>query len=160
MLKALQRQTLTILVVAATVALSSPTAAQDRPLPTGSICLAPVPEPTRGEKSQANPTGGNPKPDYTVQVDDGDIVRIPVQADVHNTGTLLKGLSLESRHLVARRNKGTVIESFYFRFPEGEPSQCLFMKALYLTWHVWPVERAPWCKCKKPDNNGMHQTKR
>jgi hypothetical protein len=114
----------------------------------GSICLAGVPEPTAGDKGLGNPAGGYPEPDYSVQVDRGDIVRMPRPGKGDKPSTLLEGLSLDSRHLITIRLKGKAIESFYYRFPGGEPYQCLFLNELYLTWQIWPVKRTHWCKCK------------
>jgi hypothetical protein len=114
---------------------------------SGSICLAGIPEPTPGDKGLGDPAGGNPEPDYSVQVDRGDIVRMPRLGKGDKPSSLLEGLSLDSRHLIAIRHKGKAIQSFYYRFPEGEAHQCLFLNELYLTWQIWPVKRTPWCKC-------------
>ena len=36
--------------------------------PGGSVCVAPVAEPSKATKSLANPSGGNPSPNYSVQI--------------------------------------------------------------------------------------------
>ncbi len=116
--------------------------------PNGTICVARVSEPTSGEKSLANATGSNPEPDYSVQVDRGELVGVPRSAKGDKRGVLMEGLDVGSRHLIVIRHKGRVVESFYFRYPNDEPKQCLFLNELYLTWQMWPMEKAPWCKCQ------------
>lgn len=125
---------------------------------SGSLCLAPIAAPTAGTKSLHNPTGGNPVPDYTVQLDD----RPPVQLDVFTTppaastaewiwqypqGQLLRDVSLTARHTIVIRHGGRPIESFRFELDADAPDQCIFLNDFYLTWQLWPRRRAPWCKC-------------
>lgn len=124
----------------------------------GTICLAPVAAPNDADKSLGNPTGGNPVPDYAVQLDD----RRPVQLGVftqpppkstakwiwsHPTGILLSDVSVDARHTIVLRRSGKPIESFRFRLASTEPDQCLFLNEFYLTWQMWPRAKAPWCKC-------------
>ena len=147
-----------LLVLTGAPSLPQATGADELRSSGGSIFVAGVPEPTPGDKGLGNPAGGIPEPYYSVQVDRGDIVRMPRPGKGDKPSTLLEGLSLDSRHLIAIRHKGTPIESFYYRFPEGEPHQCLFLNELYLTWQIWPVKRTPWCKCnREPDNNQMQR---
>jgi hypothetical protein len=115
---------------------------------TGSLCLGLSVEPAEGQKSQANPSGGNPEPDHSIQLDGDKAVRVPRPARGDTSGVLIKGLSLEARHLVAVRTRGRVTHSFYFRFPPGQPRQCLFLEPLYLTWRLQGAERGPSCTCR------------
>ena len=116
---------------------------------TGRLCLASVPEPTDEMKSLSNPTGGNPKVTYSVQVDQ----RVPVglsHEDVH----WIENLRFGERHSVLIRADGERLESFFFRFDtvhfrnRAKPDLCLFLNPLYLTWQLRPVEQTgDWCRC-------------
>ena len=124
----------------------------------GNICLVPVAAPNNDDKSLANPEGGNPEADYTVQLDARPTVRVKVFSQPratstrqwirdHPEGTLLSDVAIGTQHTIVVRHKSKPIESFRFRIPENEPDQCLFLKELYLTWNLWPRASAPWCKC-------------
>ena len=63
---------------------------------------------------------------------------------------LIEGLDLTARHLVRIRHEGRPLASFHFRFPKGEPAQCLYLNELYLTWQLWGAERAS-CRCRASD---------
>ncbi len=75
--------------VAAAVLLSVQVTVAVNAQETGSVCLAPVKEPTPGMKSLYNDTGGNPDPDYTIQFDLRAPVQMPRGAE---PSTLVEGL--------------------------------------------------------------------
>lgn len=122
-----------------------------RPLAYGSdkgrLCLAPVPQPTNGEKTLANSTGGNPDVTYTLRLDEGEWIEIGQNV------TWINDLDLDKKHLITIRADKKQIESFYFTFDADHPDLCLFLKSLYLTWELWPVEKTgEWCPCYANDN--------
>jgi hypothetical protein len=109
----------------------------------GRLCLAPVPDPTPGSKSLANPTGGNPKVTYSLRIDDRDWVDLSSKDVIW-----VDGLDLGKRHFVVIRGDGKQMESFYFIFEPSEPDLCLFLKPLYLEWILWPIAKTgDWCPC-------------
>jgi hypothetical protein len=135
--------------VAAAVLLSVHVTVAANAQETGSVCFAPVKEPTPGMKSLYNDTGGNPDPDYTIQFDLRAPVQMPRGAE---PSKLVEGLDVSRSHRVRVRHKGKQIESFRFRFEAGETRRCLFLNELYLTWQLWPYGRqSPWCKCGPAD---------
>ena len=112
-----------------------------------SICIAGLREPSREPKGLGNPSGGNPEPDYSVEIDRRTQVSVPRIARGGKPGVLVEGLDPNTKHLITIRHKGRRIESFYFEFESGDFKQCLFLNELYLTWQVWPVKRNRSCKC-------------
>src|SRR2546423_71238 len=94
---------------------------------TGSVCIAPVPRPTSGEKSLYNPTGGNSVSVYSVQIDDRPMV---VTSD--NSSLKISGLALGRKHLVKIIGDGELKESFRFKFSSYSSNKlCLWFKPLY-----------------------------
>jgi hypothetical protein len=120
----------------------STVAARERP--TGSVCVARVPDATPGERSLANPTGGGRSWEFTVQVDDGQ-----VHATSPQRAVAIEGLALGTSHLFRIRDKGKVVTSFRFTFEkQGATDLCLWWKALYETWSLWPLRDATHlCAC-------------
>ena len=110
----------------------------------GTVCVGRVPEPTLGERSLANPTGGNRSWAYSVQVDDA-----PAQAVSAQQGVRIAPLTLGARHLVRIRNNGELVTSFRFRFERyGESDLCLWFNPLYETWSLWSMKSAAHlCSC-------------
>jgi len=112
----------------------------------GTICVASVPNPTPGQKSLANPTGGGRTWEFSVRLDNGQEQKITALSAVRTTG-----LSLGARHLIRIRNKGTDVASFWFTFESrGSTSLCLWFNPLYETWSLWPLNEAEHlCECPK-----------
>lgn len=99
---------------------------------TGSVCVAPMAKPSSGEKSLANPSGGNPIRSYTVQIDNRPAIEI---ASDH--AVAISSLRLSGRHLVRVKGDGKNITAFHFRFDKsGGPNLCLLFKPLYETWSL------------------------
>ena len=111
----------------------------------GSVCVASVPASTAGEKTLANPSGGNPKGRYEVRVDRAAAVVLPRGAA---PGIWVTGLDLTLAHSFTIRLSGRNIESFRFTFPEGESKYCLYMKPLNLTWQMEKYRPSAWCRCE------------
>ena len=111
---------------------------------TGVLCIAPVPLPTPGEISLANPTGGGRTFNFEIQIDKLE----PIKTD-HTETITLKDLSLEEKHLVQIRRDGKISTSFWFNFAErGGKNLCLWFKPLYETWNLWPASKCgSWCIC-------------
>ena len=118
-----------------------------QPATSASICIAGLREPSKEPKGLGNPSGGNPEPDYTVDIGVRTKVPVPRLDRGGRPGILVDGLDPKAKHLITIRHKGHRLQSFYFEFPPGEPEQCLFLNELYLTWQVWPVKRNRSCKC-------------
>lgn len=136
----------------ATIAIAPPVAHRSTAPPlggTGSVCLAPVMDPSEGDRGLANPSAGNPVPAYTVQFDNQDPVSVPHAPNGEGPGVLITGVPMDDSHLVRIRHQGKPIESFRFRFAaEDDGRLCLWMKELYLTWSLWPVSNGlPQCRC-------------
>lgn len=130
---------------------------------TGTLCVVPVAAHNDGDTSLANPTGGNPPADYTIQLDDRPVVPVRVFDQPHATsgkgwirrypeGTLLSDVAVGARHTVVVRRRDKAVESFRFRLSTRDPDQCLFLKEFYLTWNLWPKRSTPWCKCTAPQS--------
>jgi hypothetical protein len=117
--------------------------------PTGSICLLSITDPTPGEKSLYNYAGGNPRPDYSVQIGNGPVVPFPHSPKGMGAGILITGIPVAGSYLVRIRHQGKPLESFRFQFRDEDRGRlCLFLNALYLTWQLWPAERyPPACTC-------------
>lgn len=112
--------------------------------PVGSVCLAAAPTPSSGERSLSNPNGGLPDVTYSIQID----AAAPIELS-RSTGISSPPLAIGDRHTVIVTQDATRIESFHFRFRPGEARElCLFMKSLYQTWNLWPLEQTgSWCSC-------------
>jgi len=111
----------------------------------GSICIAPPGRPTAGDKSLANPAGGNPISTYSIQIDK----RSPVVTSNDRPVRILS-ISTGGRHLVKIIGDGKVVQSFWLNFAKFKTNQlCLFFNSLYQTWSLWDGrEGRGICKCK------------
>jgi hypothetical protein len=147
----------TVVVLAVLLTLSSTALAQSGSSPpaiqapaVGSVCLLSTTDPTPGEKSLYNYAGGNPTPDYSVQIGKASIVAIPHSPKGAGAGVLITGIPLADSYVARIRHQGKLLESFRFRFDEKDGGRlCLFLKELYLTWQLWPADQyPPFCKCK------------
>ena len=112
---------------------------------SGSICIAPPDKPTTGEKSLANPAGGNPISSYSIQVDK----LAPVVAS-NVKPVRISSLSRNRRHVVKIIGDGKLVSSFRFDFKDYQTNDlCLFFKSLYQTWSLWDGKEARGiCRCK------------
>src|SRR5438552_12120477 len=77
----------------------------------GAICIAPPDRPTSGEKSLANPAGGNPISTYSIQVDK----MSPVVAS-NDRSIRISSIATSRKHLVKIIGDGKVVQSFWFNF--------------------------------------------
>lgn len=111
----------------------------------GSICIAPTSPPTTGEKSLANPAGGNPVSSYSIQVDK----LAPVVAS-NIKPVRISSLTRNRRHVVKIIGDGKLVSSFRFDFNKYQTNDlCLFFKPLYQTWSLWDgKEGRGICRCK------------
>lgn len=111
----------------------------------GSVCLAPFVAPNNGEKSLANPSGGNRVQNYEVQIDKKAKVKVS-NSEKLNIG----GLASNKKHLVKIIGDGKVVESFQFGFNESSSKNpCLWFNSLYETWSLWNAKDAGnKCSCK------------
>ncbi len=137
--------------VISAVAVSTPSPAPAAEKLMGTVCVGRVSEPTTGDRSLSNPTGGNRSWAYSVQVDD-----LPARAVSAQHGVRFAQLGLDARHLVRIRNNGELMTSFRFTFERyGEASLCLWFNPLYETWSLWPMrDAAHLCSCgAKSDND-------
>ena len=109
----------------------------------GSLCIAPIEAPRGGEKSLANPSGGNAVRAYSVQIDGRS--SIAVAAD---HGTLVEALDLDKSHTVVIYADGVRKETLRLRFGEHR-AQCLWFNALYETWSLTPrAGMGKFCPCE------------
>ena len=110
----------------------------------GIICIGPIPIPNSEAISLTNPSGGDRKFDFSVQIDNGRIIQL-----YFNKSVLYDSLAIDSKHLITIRNQGKIIQSFWFEFETYESeSLCLWFKALYETWSLWPLnESNHLCSC-------------
>ena len=105
---------------------------------SGSVCVSSVPDPSPGETSLGNPAGGGRTFNYAVRIDGG-----PVTPVAHDKGVRIGGLRLGRRHVVRIYRDGKLAHSFRFTFEEhGSNALCLWYKALYETWSLWPQKDA------------------
>lgn len=112
---------------------------------SGSICIAPPQRPTTGEKSLANPAGGNPVSTYSIQVDR----MAPVIAS-NDKPVRISSIATSRKHLVKIIGDGKVVSSFRLDFNKYKTRDlCLFFNSLYETWSLWDGrEGRAICKCK------------
>lgn len=112
----------------------------------GSICIAAVTPPNSGEKSLANPSGGNSVSSYSVQIDK----RKPLTT-ARDKSLNVSGLEIRKKHLVRITGDGKLKESFWFTFSEYSTTRlCLFFKSLYETWNLWDAKYAGGiCRCNR-----------
>jgi len=112
----------------------------------GLVCIAPIPKPTPGKRSLANPTGGSRNYEYSVQIDNGQILSLP-----YETNMTYPRLNLKRSHLIVIRDKNHIVESFWFRFEEYHTGRlCLWYKPLYDSWSLWDLSDSQHlCECDK-----------
>jgi hypothetical protein len=110
----------------------------------GSVCVAPAPRPTAGEKSLSNPTGDNSVSAYSVQINDK-----PVTYASGSEGMLISGLSKGKKHLIKIGGDGEQVHSFRFRFSDYSSSRlCLWFNPFYETWSLWDAkDGGAKCRC-------------
>jgi hypothetical protein len=109
----------------------------------GSLCVAPIEAPRGGEKSLANPSGGNTAHVYSVQIDNRS--SIAVAAD---RGALIEALDLDKSHTIVIYADGRKKETIRLRFGEHR-AQCLWFNALYETWSLTPrAGKEKICTCE------------
>src|SRR5262245_226126 len=111
----------------------------------GRICIAAIPKPTSGEKSLANPRGGDPDTLYSVRVDNAPAINVSSEH-----GQWVAELSTQTTHTVSIYADGKRIESFKFDFHIANGDElCLWYKSLYSTWQLWPLKQCgAWCNCE------------
>jgi hypothetical protein len=105
---------------------------------SGSVCVSSVPDASPGDTSLGNPAGGGRTFNYAVRIDNGRLTAVP-----HDKGVRISGLRLGRRHVVRIYRDGKLAHSFRFTFEQqGSPALCLWYKALYETWSLWPQKDA------------------
>jgi hypothetical protein len=111
----------------------------------GSICIASPDRPTSGEKSLANPAGGNPISTYSIQIDK----MSPVVAS-NERPVRISSIATDRKHLVKFIGDGKTVLSFWFNFSTFKTRDlCLFFNSLYETWSLWDgKEGHAICRCK------------
>ena len=114
--------------------------------PSGSMCIASVTPPNSGQKSLANPSGGNRIASYSVQIDK----RKPVITS-NDKSISISSLEVGRKHLVKIFGDERQIESFGFRFSEFSTTKlCLWFNALYETWQLWDArDGGAKCRCNR-----------
>jgi hypothetical protein len=117
----------------------------NHPVGAGSICIAPPGRPTTGEKSLANPAGGNTISIYSIQVDN--MSRVVASND---RPVRIPSISTSKKHLVKIIGDGKVVQSFWLNFGKFKTKDlCLFFNSLYETWSLWDGKGGPSiCTCK------------
>jgi hypothetical protein len=113
---------------------------------SGSICLAAIAPPNSGEKSLANPSGGNRISAYSVQLDRRKAITISKNKSIN-----VSGVAVDKRHLVKIFGDGKVTQSFWFRFSEFTTTKlCLWFNPLYETWQLWDAkDGGAKCSCRR-----------
>ena len=111
---------------------------------TGSICVAPVPEPVDGRRGAGPQTVVCDAEKYSLKIDSGKPISWPAKESVK-----IDGFDLAARHRVVVLCNNKPAQTFTFRFSEyREKKLCLFLNDLYWTVQLWPDKRCPWCKCE------------
>ena len=125
--------------------LSLAVAVQAQTKASGSMCIAPTDKPTSGEKTLANPAGGNKVSTYSIQVDKLTPVVVSNDRPVR-----ISSLATSRKHLVKIIGDGKVVQSFWFNFSAFKTKElCLFFNSLYETWSLWDgKEGGAICRCK------------
>jgi len=117
------------------------------PAPEPSVCLMAVVPPNAGEKSLANPAGGNLIKQYAVQIDN-----FPQVLGLPDKGVAFPRLSLGETHLVRVFGDGKQVASFRFQFEDFSTNDlCLAFEPFYVTWRLRNCEDAgSWGACHQP----------
>jgi hypothetical protein len=118
----------------------------DGTVKSGFVCISSIPEPNDQEILLSNPEGGGRDFNYSVQIDDNEILQLGFNRDREYAN-----LSLEEEHLVKIRKSGKLIESFQFRFEKYQTNAlCLWFKPLYETWVMGVLDNSTHvCECRK-----------
>jgi hypothetical protein len=113
----------------------------------GSLCVMAVTPPNSGEKSLANPAGGNLVKQYAVKVD-----KSPPIPGLPGQGVPVPPLLLGESHVVRVFGDGKQVESFRFRFEDYSTNElCLVFDEFYATWKLLNCEDAgTWGACRPP----------
>jgi hypothetical protein len=109
---------------------------------TASICVLPnSPEPP----TRISPGGEyNPKT-LTLRIDEQEAIRWP-----HKQPVLIDGLDLQENHLVVLTSDGRRIQSFRFKFAEGDDARlCIYFDG-YQGVQLGNKKDADWCRVKVP----------
>jgi hypothetical protein len=111
---------------------------------SGSICVAPLPQPVNGLRGAGPETVVCDLDKYALKVDQQKAVPWPLKESVK-----IAGLDMAARHRLVILCGGKPRQSFTFRFSDFQgPKLCLFLNDLYWTVQLWQDKRTPWCKCK------------
>ena len=112
---------------------------------SGSMCIAAADKPTSGEKSLANPAGGNKVSTYSIQVD-----KLSPLVVSNDRPVRISSLATSRKHLVKIIGDGKVVQSLWFNFRAFKTKElCLFFNSLYETWSLWDgKEGRAICRCK------------
>jgi hypothetical protein len=113
-------------------------------LETGTICVAPLPQPVDGRRGAGPETVVCDADKYSVKID----LRQPVSWPIKESAKIT-GLELAAPHRVVVLCDGKSRQSFKFHFSEFKSQKlCLFLNDLYWTVQLWQDKQCPWCKCK------------
>jgi len=118
------------------------------PQANGSICVAPLPEPARGQNGERY-AGGPPSVRCDAEKYSFKIDTQPPRPWPEKESIKIEDLGLSVQHRVVVLCGGKPMQSAAFRF-SGFRNQkvCLFLNDLYWTVQLWPAKGSPWCKCK------------
>jgi hypothetical protein len=110
---------------------------------TGSVCVLPnSPKPP----TMISPGGMYNPNTLTVRIDNRETIHWP-----HKTPTLINGLDIEGKHLIALTSDGRQIMSARFKFPDYHDAQlCAYFDG-YQGIMLGNTSDALWCKVKKRD---------
>lgn len=113
--------------------------------PQGSLCVMAVTPPNSGEKSLANPAGGNLVKQYAIKIDE-----LPAVLGLPGQGVPVPPLLLGESHIVRVFGDGKQVESFRFRFEDYSTNElCLVFDEFYVTWKLLNCEDAgTWGACR------------
>ena len=112
----------------------------------GDICIGPIPSPNTDMKAcEFNPEWCKEKHEHSIQIDNGTILSLP-----YGENKKYEKIETGKRHLIKIRDKGNIIESFWFSFEEYHTeSLCVWFNDLYLTWSMWRQKNGNHlCKCE------------
>ncbi|MFC1838955.1 hypothetical protein ACFL1N_05190 [Thermodesulfobacteriota bacterium] len=111
----------------------------------GVVCIGPIPAPDTNTKAcEVNPKWCAENHEFSIQIDDGIILPVP-----YGVNKKYERIKTGERHLLIIRDKGKIIESFWFSFENYNTEKlCLWFKPMYLTWSIWPQKNSKHlCKC-------------
>ncbi len=112
---------------------------------SGNLCIGPIPKPEEVPNAWNIKLQMKTTFEYSVQVDDKEIVKLPFHENV-----TYEKLALGQKHLIKIYYEGNIVESFWFTFEERNTnSLCLWFKSQYETWQLWNQEGNRLCACNK-----------